>query len=127
MSKDRRNPLRGFGDVMSALTRVQQNWIAHADEEGAGERRHATARVSPADILAAGTDLRIRRELAGGRRKALGVSASDGVLTVSGEPRRALEARRVVHDAHQRSGGGRPPRYAFRVGVPRRWRPRRGG
>lgn len=83
---EHRNPFEGVTDLFSELARVRSTGVRGAAVDGlhGAERTHASAWVPTTDILAKGTDLVIRVELAGVDPEDVDLSFSHGVLTVSG-------------------------------------------
>jgi len=79
------NPFSGVTDLFSELSRMREIGVRgteHAQEER--QRTHASAWVPPTDIVADGSDLLIRVELAGVRPDEVDLTFSGGILTVSG-------------------------------------------
>lgn len=106
MSKGKRNPFRGFMDVVSEMNRTQHQWMMHGDKEPQhGARTHASAWVPAADIYAVGGNLVIRCELAGLRREDVDVSVSSGVLTISGDRHSELDENKVTWYTRERTYG----------------------
>ncbi|WP_273888999.1 Hsp20/alpha crystallin family protein [Rubrobacter naiadicus] len=98
MGRQRRNPFRGFLDVMSEMNRAQQKWISLNDQGRAGAHgTPATAWIPDADIYALENDLVIRCALAGVRREDVEISLSGGVLMISGERRGEPKNPRPIH------------------------------
>lgn len=86
MSKERRNPFRGFVDTISEMNRTREHWMTGAEGGQESQRRtHATAWVPATDVFARAGDLVIRVELAGVRKQDVDITLSGGVLTISGE------------------------------------------
>ena len=90
MNEPHGNPFQGLIDVASEMNRMRQlgRYGYEAGQEDR-ERTHATAWVPAADILARGTDLVIRIELAGVDREDIEVTFHENTLTISGERRSA--------------------------------------
>ena len=88
MAEGHRSPFEGVTDFFSELNRMREVGRhgyeqAHQDQQ----RTHATAWVPAADIFARDGDLVIRIDLAGMRPGDIGITFSQGVLTVSGARR----------------------------------------
>lgn len=106
MSTPRRNPFKGFLDVMSEMNRLQHHWMSRKEAEPADSARtHATAWVPPADIFASHGDLIIRCELAGLTRPDVDVTVANGVLTISGAREPIPEAQAVTYYTQERYYG----------------------
>ena len=104
MGRERRkNPFRGFVDTMSEMARMREYFEAGLGEEQ--RRTHATAWVPTTDIFARGSDLVIRCELAGVRRRDIDITLSGGVLTISGERRSELDEEEIHFYTRERSFG----------------------
>ena len=88
MNEPRGNPFQGLIDMSSEMNRMRQLG-RYGYEAGQEERTHATAWVPIADILARGTDLVIRIELAGVDREDIEVTFHENTLTISGERKRS--------------------------------------
>ena len=106
MSKDKRNPFRGFMDLASEMNRTQHEWMMHAGppQKHHGQT-HAGAWVPAADIFALEGDLVIRCELAGLRREDVDVAVSNGVLTISGERKSELDETKASYYTRERRYG----------------------
>ncbi|MCO6441725.1 MAG: Hsp20/alpha crystallin family protein [Nitrococcus mobilis] len=106
MSTPRRNPFRGFFDVMSEMNRLQHQWMSHREAEPAEQiRTPATAWVPPADIFARRGDLVIRCELAGLTRADVDVTVANGMLTISGVRQRRPDEEDTTYYTQERFHG----------------------
>ena len=107
MGRVRRNPFRGFVDVMSEMSRMRELVTDPGPETGQEEQRrtHANAWLPPTDIFAREGDLVIRCELAGVRREDVEITLSDGVLNISGERRSELDEEEVTFYTRERFYG----------------------
>lgn len=102
--KPRRNPFRGFLDVMSEMNRAQEEWVARGKVSGGG-RSHAAAYVPPADIFALGNDLIVRCEIPGVRNEDVSVTVASNVLTISGHRDSELDDNEVLYYSRERVYG----------------------
>ena len=107
MGGARRNPFRGFVDVMSEMSRMRELVTDPGSETGQEDQRrtHATAWIPPTDIFAREGNLVIRCELAGVRREDVEITLSDGVLNISGERRSELNEEEVTFYTRERFYG----------------------
>ncbi len=86
------HPFGGVTDLFSELSRMRE--VGTHGREHAGEERprtHASAWVPTTDIVAQGSDLLIRVELAGVDPEDVRLAFSNGILTVSGSRRTELD------------------------------------
>ena len=86
MAEGHKNPFEGVTDFFSELNRMREigrHGYEHSHEDR--QRTHATAWVPAADIFSRNGDLVIRVELAGTRPDDVGITFSQGVLTIYGE------------------------------------------
>ncbi len=102
--KSRHNPFRGFLDVMSEMSRAQEEWMTRGKVSGSG-RTHAAAYVPPADIFALGDDLIVRCEVAGVRSEDVSVTVASNVLTISGQRNSELNDDEVLYYTRERVYG----------------------
>ncbi len=107
MSTPRRNPFRGFFDIMSEMNRLQHQWMSRRESKPAEQiRTAATAWVPPADIFARRGDLVICCELAGLTRADVDVTIANGVLTISGvRQRKPDEENNITYYTQERFHG----------------------
>lgn len=105
--KQRRNPFRGFLDVMSEMNRAQEQWMLSGNAPTSGEagRSEATAYVPPADIFALGDDVIVRCEVAGARSEDIQLTVSGGVLTIVGHRDSELDESKVSYYTRERMYG----------------------
>lgn len=102
--RSKHNPFRGFLDVMSEMSRAQEEWMRHGKVSGGG-RSHAGAYVPPADIYAIDNDLYVRCEVAGVRREDVAVTVASNVLTISGARHSELDDNQVLYYTRERVYG----------------------
>jgi len=83
------NPFHGVVDMISEMNRISDSMSSlESGQAGDRERGYSDAWSPPTDILARGTDLVLRCEIAGVRQEDVSVSFNDGILSVSGERHR---------------------------------------
>ncbi|MES1934984.1 Hsp20/alpha crystallin family protein [Salinisphaera hydrothermalis] len=102
--KSGHNPFRGFLDVMSEMSRAQEEWMTRGKVSGRG-RSHAAAYVPPADIFALGDDLIVRCEVAGVKSEDVSVTVASNVLTISGRRDSELNENEVLYYTRERVYG----------------------
>lgn len=86
-----RNPFRGISDLVSEMNRMSERMVGVDGPTPQRERGHSDAWNPTTDILARGSDVIIRSELAGVSPDDVEVSLSHGILTVSGQRRHGPE------------------------------------
>lgn len=83
------NPFHGVVDMITEMNRISDTMTSiESGQAGDRKRGYADAWSPPTDILARGTDLVVRCEIAGVREQDVSVSFNDGILSVSGERHR---------------------------------------
>lgn len=94
----RRNPFRGFTDLISETNRSTENWMTGAGSTSADDPKQgqASAWAPITDIFTRGEDMVVRCDLAGVAREDVDLTLSNGILTISGE-------RRVPEDEKEAS------------------------
>lgn len=85
------NPFRGVVDIVSEMNRMADRMASTDSSVAQPPRSHSDAWSPSTDILADGSNLIIRCELAGVLREDVEVSLSQGTLTIYGERRRGSE------------------------------------
>lgn len=102
----RRNPFRGFTDLISETNRSTENWMTGA-EGGYGNQGIAQATVwAPiTDIFTRGEDMVVRCDLAGVAHEDVDVTLSNGILTISGERRVPEDEREASFYVSERNYG----------------------
>ncbi|AWN15103.1 Hsp20/alpha crystallin family protein [Salinisphaera sp. LB1] len=103
--KPRHNPFRGFLDVMSEMSRAQEQWMKGGGKVSGSGRTHAGAYVPPADIFAIGQDLIVRCEVPGVRSEDVSVTVASSVLTISGRRSSELNEDEVLYYTRERVYG----------------------
>ncbi|WP_047865007.1 Hsp20/alpha crystallin family protein [Rubrobacter aplysinae] len=84
----RRNPFRGFTDLISETNRATENWMTGTNASSEDPKQgQATAWAPVTDIFTRGEDMVVRCDLAGVMREDLDITLSNGILTISGERR----------------------------------------
>lgn len=85
------NPFRGVVDIISEMNRMSERMTESRSSAATPPRGHSDAWNPTTDILAVGSDLLIRCELAGVVADDLEISLSHGTLTIVGERRHGPE------------------------------------
>lgn len=85
------NPFRGVVDIISEMNRMSERMTEPRSSAASPPRGHSDAWNPTTDILATGSDLLIRCELAGVVADDLEISLSHGTLTIVGERRHGPE------------------------------------
>lgn len=83
----RKNPFRGFTDLISETNRATENWMTGGDAGQDQRMAQATAWAPVTDIFTRGENMVVRCDLAGVTREDLDITLSNGILTISGERR----------------------------------------
>ncbi len=86
------NPFRGVVDIISEMNRMSERMTEPRSSAAAPPRGYSDAWNPITDILAAGTDLLVRCELAGVTAEDLEVTLSHGTLAIVGERRHGPES-----------------------------------
>jgi len=89
--KNTGNPFRGVVDIISEMNRMSERMTEPRSAAATAPRGHSDAWNPTTDILAVGSDLLIRCELAGVVADDLEISLSHGVLAIVGERRHGSE------------------------------------
>jgi len=102
----RRNPFRGFTDLISETNRATENWMTGVDPAyGSQNMAQVTAWAPVTDIFTRGEDMVVRCDLAGVAREDLDITLSNGILTISGERRVPEDEREASFYVNERNYG----------------------
>jgi HSP20 family protein len=103
----RRNPFRGFTDLISETNRSTENWMTGSSATSADDPKQgqASAWAPITDIFTRGEDMVVRCDLAGVQREDVDLTLSNGILTISGERRVPEDEREASFYVSERNYG----------------------
>lgn len=102
----RRNPFRGFTDLISETNRTSENWMTGANAGyDVPQTAQATAWAPITDIFTRGEDMVVRCDLAGVLREEVDITLSNGILTISGERKVPEDEQSATFYVNERNYG----------------------
>lgn len=103
----RKNPFRGFVDLLSETNRNTERWMTGTDlpRQQDAQTGYATAWAPITNVFSRGEDMVIRCDLAGVVREDVEITLSNGILTISGERRVPQDEQNTTFYVSERNYG----------------------